>query len=431
MAKIEYVRAREILDSRGNPTVEVDLRLVGGAFARAAVPSGASTGSQEALELRDGDKSRYLGKGVLKAVRAVNEVIAPAILGRDASDQSSIDRYMIELDGTPNKSNFGANAILGVSLAAARASAAEAGVPLYRYFAQFGGTKGVTIPVPLLNILNGGKHASNSTDLQEFMVAPVGAPTFAEALRWAAEIYHSLGKLLKEQGHTTHVGDEGGYAPSLGSNHAAVEVILKAIERAGYRPGEDVFIALDPASTEFYTEGKGYNLAIEGRTLSSEEMVGFYTAWVERYPIISIEDGLAENDWEGWKLLYSKLGNKIQIMGDDLFVTNPAIIKRGIESSAANSVLIKLNQIGSVTETLETIKLAHSAGWTAVVSHRSGETEDTTISDLSVGLDTGQIKTGAPARGERIAKYNQLLRIEEELGSDAHYAGRAAFKQGS
>jgi enolase len=334
------------------------------------------------------------------------------------------------MDGTPNKSNFGANAILGVSLAAARASALDAETPLYRYFAQFGGTKGVTIPVPLLNILNGGKHASNSTDLQEFMVAPVGAPTFAEGLRWAAEIYHSLGKLLKERGHTTHVGDEGGYAPSLGSNHAAVEVILQAIERAGYRPGEDVFIALDPASTEFYTEGKGYNLAVEGRTLSSEEMVDFYAAWVDRYPIISIEDGLAENDWEGWKLLYKKLGNKIQIMGDDLFVTNPQIIKRGITEEVANSVLIKLNQIGSVTETLEAIKLAHSAGWTAVVSHRSGETEDTTISDLSVGLDTGQIKTGAPARGERVAKYNQLMRIEEELGSDAHYAGRAAFKQG-
>jgi enolase 1/2/3 len=426
MSKIEYIHAREILDSRGNPTVEVDVRLQGGAFARTAVPSGASTGSQEALELRDGDKSRFGGKGVLQAVSAVNDTIAPAALGKEAEDQASIDRLLLDLDGTPNKSKLGANATLGVSVAVARAAAASQGLPLYRYFAKMAGTRGETLPVPLLNIMNGGKHAARSTDLQEFMIAPIGAESFAQALRWAAEIYHSLAKVLKDEGLSTHVGDEGGYAPSLPSNNAAVEVILQAIERAGYKPGEQVAIALDPAASEFYTEGEGYRLAIEDRTLSSQEMVDFYANWVSRYPIISIEDGLAEGDWPGWKLLYEKLGSKIQVMGDDLFVTNPAIIRRGIQEKVANSVLIKLNQIGTLTETLEAIKLAHSVGWTAVVSHRSGETEDTTIADLAVGLDTGQIKTGAPARGERVAKYNQLLRIEEELGQ-GHYAGRGAF----
>jgi enolase len=429
MPKIEYIHAREILDSRSNPTVEVDVRLQGGAFARTGVPSGASTGSQEALELRDGDKSRFGGKGVLHAVTAVNEVIAPVILGKEATDQVSIDHLLLDLDSTPNKSKLGANAILGVSVAVARASAAAQGVPLYRYLAKLAGTSGNTLPVPLLNIMNGGKHAARSTDLQEFMIAPVGAESFTEALRWASEIYHSLGKVLKDKGLSTHVGDEGGYAPSLGSNNEAVEVILQAIEKAGYRPGEQVAIALDSAASELYTEGQGYRLAIENRTLSSEEMVEFYAGWVARYPIISLEDGLAERDWHGWKLLYEKLGDKIQVMGDDIFVTNPAIIRRGIEENVANSVLIKLNQIGTLTETLEAIKLAHSAGWTAVVSHRSGETEDTTIADLAVGLDTKQIKTGAPARGERVAKYNQLLRIEEELGS-GHYAGRSAFTSG-
>ncbi len=428
MPRIDYVHAREILDSRGNPTVEVDVRLDNGAFARTAVPSGASTGSQEALELRDGDKGRFGGKGVLHAVSAVNEIIAPAVLGKEATEQASLDRDLIELDSTPNKSKLGANAILGVSVAVARASAAAQGVPLYRYLAHMSGTPDddLTLPVPLLNIMNGGKHAARSTDLQEFMIAPLGAGSFTEALRWASEIYHSLGKVLKERGLSTHVGDEGGYAPSLGSNNEAVEVILRAIEQAGYRPGEQVAIALDPAASEFYTEGEGYRLAIEDRTLSSEEMVEFYAGWVERYPIISLEDGLAEGDWAGWKVLYKRLGDTIQVMGDDIFVTNPAIIRRGIEERVANSVLIKLNQIGTLTETLEAIKLAHNVGWTAVVSHRSGETEDTTIADLAVGLNTMQIKTGAPARGERVAKYNQLMRIEEELGA-AHYAGRAAF----
>lgn len=430
MPKIDYVHAREILDSRGNPTVEVDVRLQGGALGRAAVPSGASTGSQEALELRDGDKSRFGGKGVLRAVSAVNGVIAPVILGKEAADQVSLDRLLIDLDGTPNKSKLGANAILGVSVATARAACMAQGVPLYRYLARMAGTRGDTLPVPLLNIMNGGKHAAHSTDLQEFMIAPVGAESFAEALRWASEIYHSLGKVLKDRGLSTHVGDEGGYAPSLKSNNEAVEVILQAIELAGYLPGGQVAIALDPAASEFYIRDKGYNLAIENRTLSSEEMVEFYADWVARYPIISLEDGLAEGDWEGWKLLYKRLGNRIQIMGDDLFVTNPAIIRRGIAENSANSVLIKLNQIGTLTETLEAINLAHSVGWTAVVSHRSGETEDTTIADLAVGVDAMRIKTGAPARGERVAKYNQLLRIEEELSVSAagrHYAGRLAL----
>ena len=426
MTKISQVHAREILDSRGNPTVEVEARLANGAWGRAGIPSGASTGSQEALELRDGDKARFGGKGVTRAVSNVNTIIAPAVIGREAEDQAGLDAFLIGLDGTPTKERLGANAILGVSLAVVRAAAATAGLPLYRYFARLAGTRGATLPVPLLNILNGGKHAAHSTDLQEFMIAPIGAGSVAEALRWAAEVYASLRKVLDGRGLSTHVGDEGGFAPSLGTNVAAVEAILQAIEKAGYRPGEQVALCLDPASSEFYEEGVGYKLASENRTLSSAEMVEFYADWVARYPIISIEDGLAEGDWAGWAQLYARLGDKIQIMGDDLFVTNPALIQRGIDAHVANSVLIKLNQIGTVSETLAAIALAHKAGWTAVVSHRSGETEDTSIADLAVGLDTGQLKTGAPARGERVAKYNQLLRIEEELGA-GHYAGRAAF----
>jgi enolase len=427
MTQITYIHARQILDSRGNPTVEVVVRLANGAQGRAGIPSGASTGSQEALELRDGDKTRFGGKGVLRAIENVNTLIAPAVLGRAAEDQAGLDARLLDLDGTPTKSRLGANAILGVSLATAQAASAAAGLPLYRYFSHLAGTRGETLPVPLLNILNGGKHATHSTDIQEFMIAPVGAESFAEGLRWAAEIYHSLRRVLEERGLGTHVGDEGGFAPSLGSNTAAVEVILQAIERAGYRPGEQVGLALDAAASEFYDPAAGYRLAIENRTLSSAEMVEFYADWVARYPIISLEDGLAENDWAGWKQLYARLGDQIQIMGDDIFVTNPVLIQRGSDEHIANSVLIKLNQIGTVSETLAAITLAHRLGWTAVVSHRSGETEDTSIADLAVGLDTGQLKTGAPARGERVAKYNQLLRIEEELGN-GHYAGRRAFR---
>jgi enolase len=426
MATIEWITAREILDSRGNPTVEAEVTLDDGALGRAAVPSGASTGAHEALEMRDGDKSRYGGKGVLKAVEHVNTTIADELLGWEAADQVGIDETLIQLDGTRDKSNLGANAILGVSLAVAKAAADSAGLPLYRYI---GGVEARTLPVPMMNILNGGKHADNSTDLQEFMVLPVGAPTFAEALRWCAETYQSLKKGLKKKGYNTNVGDEGGFAPSLGSNAEAVEVILAAIEAAGYKPGEQIYIGLDPASTEIFEDGVTYNLKKEGRRLSGREMVEFYADWVSKYPILSIEDGLAEDDWKSWAMMTDKLGGKIQIVGDDLFVTNTARIARGLKEKSANSVLIKLNQIGTLTETLAAVRMAHRAGWTAVVSHRSGETEDATIADLVVAVNAGQIKTGAPCRSDRVAKYNQLLRIEEELGESAVYAGKSAFVQ--
>lgn len=424
MSWIETVKAREILDSRGNPTVEVEVFLSDGAWGRAAVPSGASTGAYEALELRDGDKSRYNGKGVLKAVKNVQEAIASQILGLYALDQRSIDGLLIRLDGTPSKSRLGANAILGVSLAVAKAAAASLGMPLYRYI---GGVNACVLPVPLMNILNGGKHASDSTDLQEFMIVPAGASSFSEALRWGAEIYHSLKKVLASRGYNTNVGDEGGFAPSLKSNEEAVELLLEAIEKAGYKPGEEVFLALDAAASELYEDGN-YVLKKEGRTLSTEEMVDFYAAWVEKYPIISIEDGLAEDDWDGWQLLTQRLGDKVQLVGDDLFVTNVERLRKGIELKAANAILIKLNQIGTLTETLEAVKLAREAGWGAIISHRSGETEDVTIAHLAVATGTGQIKTGAPCRSERVAKYNELLRIEEELGNSARYAGLDAFK---
>jgi len=423
MIAIESVKAREILDSRGNPTVEVEVELVDGTVGRAAVPSGASTGAHEAIELRDGDKGRYGGLGVLKAVSNVNDRIAPKVVGLSALEQEKIDSRMIELDGTPNKSNLGANAILGVSLAVAYAAANFLGVSLYRYI---GGTFAHVIPVPLMNILNGGKHAEDSTDLQEFMIAPVGAPTFREALRYGAEVLHALKKVLKERGLETGVGDEGGFAPKLKTNEEAVELILRAIDVAGYKAGQDIYLALDPAASEFYQNGK-YVLAREGRSLTSDEMVDFYANWVSKYPIISIEDGLAEDDWEGWKMLTQRLGNKIQIVGDDLFVTSVARLWRGIEEGVANSILIKVNQIGTLTETLAAMQMAERAKFTAVVSHRSGETEDTTISHIAVATNAGQIKTGAPARGERVAKYNELLRIEEELGSSAAFAGKGAF----
>ena len=419
---IARVKGREILDSRGNPTVEVDVVLSDGSLGRAAVPSGASTGKHEAVELRDGDKSRFGGLGVLKAVANVDNVIAPAIIGRAADDQEGIDDNLIELDGTENKSRLGANAILGVSLAVAHAAANSAGAPLYRTL----GT-GSTLPTPMMNILNGGKHAANSTDFQEFMVVPAGAGSFHQALRMGAEVYQSLKKVLKERDLNTNVGDEGGFAPSLPSNNQAIEAILAAIEKAGYKAGKDCFIALDPAASEFYANGK-YVLAREGKTLTSAEMVDFYVKWVSTYPIISIEDGMAEDDWDGWQLLTGKLGNKIQLVGDDLYVTNVKRLRQGIELKASNSILIKLNQIGTLTETIAAVEMARKAGFTAVVSHRSGETEDTTIADLVVGLSTGQIKTGAPARSERTAKYNRLLRIEEDLGQRAKYAGAGAFK---
>ncbi|MDY6911503.1 MAG: phosphopyruvate hydratase [Chloroflexota bacterium] len=421
--KIENITAREILDSRGNPTVEVEVKLNNGAFGRAAVPSGASTGTHEALELRDGDKSRFGGKGVLKAVANVNEKIAPALKGMTASEQTEIDRAMLVLDSTPAKSNLGANAILGVSLAVAYAAANSSGMPLYRYL---GGDDAHLLPAPMMNILNGGKHAADSVDLQEFMIVPAGAASFSEALRMGAEIYQALKKILSSNGMTTAVGDEGGFAPSLPSNKAAVQVVVDAIESAGYKPGEQCFIALDPASSEFFIDGK-YDLAKEGRKLTSAEMVDYYVDLVSSFPIISIEDGLAEDDWDGWRMITEKLGGKVQIVGDDLFVTNIERISRGIEEKSSNSVLIKLNQIGTLSETRSAIEMARNAGWTAVVSHRSGETEDTTISDLCVGLNTGQIKTGAPCRSERVAKYNRLLRIEEELGDKAKYAGMGAF----
>jgi enolase len=413
--EIDAIVARQILDSRGNPTVEVEVLLAGGAWGRAAVPSGASTGVHEAWELRDGDKDVYNGKGVLKAVSNVNDVIAEELFGWDATEQAAID--------TPNKQNLGANAILGVSLAVAHAAANALQLPLYRYI---GGVHAHVLPVPMMNILNGGKHAMDGPDLQEFMVMPVGAESFAEALRWGAEIYHALKGVLKAKNKSTGVGDEGGFAPSLAANEEAIEVILEAVEKAGYKAGEQVRIALDPAASEFYKDGK-YVLAKEGRTLSGAEMVDFYADWVDTYPIVSIEDGLDEDDWEGFKLMTARLGKQIQIVGDDLLVTNTQRIARAIQEDAVNSVLIKLNQIGTLTETIAAIQMAQRAGWTAVVSHRSGETEDATIADLAVALNTGQIKTGAPCRSDRVAKYNQLLRIEQELGDDAVYAGLAAF----
>src|SRR3989454_6084961 len=421
---IEDMQAREVLDSRGNPTIEVAVLLMGGAHGVAGVPSGASTGAHEAVELRDEDKSRYGGKGVLKAVQNVNETIRKALVGRDAAEQVLVDELMIELDGTANKGKLGANAILGVSLAVAKAAANAGEQPLYRYV---GGVSASTLPVPMMNILNGGKHADNSTDMQEYMILPVGAPTFREALRMGAEVYQGLKKVLHDKKLNTNVGDEGGFAPSLGSNREALEVIVAAIEAAGYKPGVDIFLGMDPAASEFYENGK-YVLAREGRTLSSSEMVDLYAQWISEYPIITIEDGLAEDDWEGWKLLRQHLGNRIQLVGDDLFVTNTKRLKRGIQEQSANSILIKLNQIGTLTETLEAIEMAKRASFTAVVSHRSGETEDTTIADLVVATNAGQIKTGAPARSERVAKYNRLLTIEDELGEKtACYAGFSAF----
>jgi enolase len=423
MSIIEQIHGREVLDSRGNPTVEVEVTLVDGAFGRAIVPSGASTGEHEALELRDGDKSRYGGKGVLRAVQAVNGPIADALAGAYAINQKTIDETMLQLDGTPNKSNLGANAILGVSLAVAKAAANSVGLPLYAYL---GGVHAHQLPVPMMNIMNGGKHAAGSTDFQEFMVMPIGATSFREALQWCVEIYQALKGILHKGGHTTTVGDEGGFAPSLGSNQAALDVIMEAIGKAGYTPGDQIRIALDPAVSELYRDGK-YHLDIEGRVLSGEEMVAFWQDWINRYPIISIEDGLAENDWENWSRLVAAVGDRVQIVGDDLLVTNVERVKRAIRERAANSLLFKLNQIGSLTEALAAAQLSQRHGMTVVSSHRSGETEDTTIADLAVAMNAGQIKTGAPARTDRVAKFNQLLRIEEELGSAARYAGRAAF----
>jgi enolase 1/2/3 len=425
---IEDVIGREILDSRGNPTVEVDIYLMDGSTGRAAVPSGASTGVHEALELRDGDKSRYLGKGVQTAVENVNGEIADALIGWDALEQKAIDEMLIELDGTPNKSKFGANAILGASLAVSKAAAEAVGLPLFRYI---GGVYAHILPVPMMNILNGGAHTGwQSTDAQEFMVMPLGAETFAEGLRWGAEIYHALKAVLKSRGYTALVGDEGGYAPALKANSEAVEVILEAISKAGYKAGEQVAIALDPAASELYEEDtKLYNLRKEGRKLTSEEMVAFWKSWVDQYPIVSIEDGLAQDDWGGWQLMVKELGDRIQIVGDDLLVTNPERVRRAIKDKAANALLVKLNQIGSLTETIEAVETCQRAGWRAVTSHRSGETEDSTIADLAVALNMGQIKTGAPARSDRVAKYNQLLRIEELLGDSAGYAGWAALRR--
>jgi enolase len=422
-ATISAVSGREILDSRGNPTIEVDVRTSSGAVGRAAVPSGASTGAHEAVELRDGDRNRYGGKGVQAAVSHVNGEIASAIIGLSALDQEGIDATLIALDGTHNKGRLGANAILGASLAVARAAAVAVDLPLYRYL---GGPSARTLPLPMCNILNGGKHAVDSTDFQEFMVMPVGATSFTEAIRWCAEVYQALKKVLHDGHFSTNVGDEGGFAPSLATNAAAIEYILKAIEVAGYRPGEQIAIALDPASTELYHDGH-YVLEKEGRTLTSHEMVDFWADWCARYPIVSIEDGLAEDDWDGWKELRAKVGDKVQLVGDDLLVTNVNRLARGIHERSANSILIKLNQIGSLSETIAAIQMANRASWTAVVSHRSGETEDTTIADLAVATNAGQIKTGAPCRSDRVAKFNQLIRIEQELGSQAHFPGRHAF----
>lgn len=427
MAQIANLKAREILDSRGNPTVEVDLILSDGSFGRSAVPSGASTGSYEAVELRDGEK-RYGGKGVEKAVNFVNNEIKEALVGKDF-DQKSLDDAMIQLDGTDNKGKLGANAILGVSLAFSHAAARSKGMKLYEYFADIAGNNNPNkLPVPMMNILNGGKHAENSTDLQEFMIMPIGAPSFKEALRYGAETFHALKKILGKKGLNTSVGDEGGFAPSLPSNEAAIEVIIEAIEAAGYKPGKDISIAIDGATTEIFQNGK-YELKTEAKSLTSSEMVDFYADWLEKYPIVSIEDGLAEDDWKGYELMTEKLGKKVQIVGDDLFVTNIKRLEEGIDKGVANSILIKLNQIGTVSETINAIKMAKDAGYSAVVSHRSGETEDSTIADFVVGLGTGQIKTGSLCRSERVCKYNQLLRIEEELGDKATYPGKDAFKK--
>lgn len=421
---VESVRAREILDSRGNPTIETQVTLTGGAVGVAGVPSGASTGQFEAIELRDGDPKRYLGRGVLKAVENVNTVIADKIRGTDAAAQAELDRTMLELDGTPNKSKLGANAILSVSLAAAKASAAALGLPLYRYL---GGTEARTLPVPMMNILNGGAHASNNVDIQEFLVMPVGAPTFAEALRWSAEVFHSLKKVLSARGLSTAVGDEGGFAPDLKDDEDALRAIVEAIEKAGYTPGSQFKIAMDPASSEWYQKDGSYLLPKKQKRLSAGELIDFWEKLAETYPIISLEDGLAEEDWEGWKQLTTRLSKKIQLVGDDLFVTNTARLEKGIGLHVANSILVKLNQIGSLTETLEAIRTAQQAGYTAVISHRSGETEDTTIADLAVAVNAGQIKTGAPSRSERVAKYNRLLGIEQELGGAARYKGLQSF----
>ncbi len=422
--EIIQVAAREILDSRGNPTVEVDVLLEGGAFGRAAVPSGASTGAFEAVELRDNDNKRYLGKGVLKAVRNVNEVIAPQIIGKNALDQAALDNFLIEMDGTENKEKLGANAMLGVSLAVAKAAASALGLPLYRYI---GGIRETLLPVPMMNILNGGKHADNNVDIQEFMVMPVGAESFREALRMGTEVFHNLKKVLKGKGLNTAVGDEGGFAPNLASNEAALEVIVEAIEKAGYAPGEDIALALDVAATEIYKDGK-YHLAGEGLEKTPSEMVEYYRKLVDAYPIVSIEDGLDEEDWDGWQQLTKELGERVQLVGDDLFVTNIKRLQRGIDTGTGNAILIKLNQIGTLTETIDAINLAHKFGYNNVISHRSGETADTTIADLAVATGAGQIKTGAPSRTDRVAKYNQLLRIEEELGSTARYGGKKTFR---
>ena len=424
MSSIIDIVAREILDSRGNPTVECDVYLESGTMARAAVPSGASTGIREAIELRDGDKKRYGGKGVLKAVENVNGEIADAILGSEASDQAFIDRTMIELDGTENKGRLGANAILAVSMAVARAAAEESGLPLFRYF---GGMGAVQMPVPMMNVINGGAHANNSLDLQEFMIIPVGAPSFKEALRYGAETFHTLKKIINSRGMSTAVGDEGGFAPKCESHEEAIELILEAVKQAGFEPGKDIMIGLDCASSEFFDNGKYVMKKSGGKAMTAEEWVGVLEGWVNKYPIISIEDGMAEGDWEGWKMLTEKLGDRVQLVGDDLFVTNPKILKEGIEKGVANSILIKVNQIGTLTETFEAIEMAKRAGYTAVVSHRSGETEDSTIADIAVGLNAGQIKTGSMSRSDRMAKYNQLLRIEERLGDCAVYPGKSAF----
>jgi len=427
MSYISEIFARQILDSRGNPTVEVDVITDEGAIGRAAVPSGASTGIHEAVELRDGDKKKYVGKGVLKAVKNVNDIIAPELLGYDVADQAGADEYMIQLDGTANKSKLGANAILAVSMAIAKAAAEEANLPLYRYI---GGTNAKTLPIPMMNILNGGAHADNKIDFQEFMVMPIGAPSFSEGLRWGVEIFHALKSVLKKKGYSTNVGDEGGFAPNIQSNEEAIETVLTAIEAAGYKSGTQVKIAMDAANSELW-DGKKKKYVFHksnGKEMTSEQLVKYWESWVKKYPIISIEDGMAEDDWDGWKLLVKEVGDRLQIVGDDLLVTNPERIRRAIQENAANSVLIKLNQIGSLTETLEAIETAHRAGWTAVTSHRSGETEDSTIADLAVALNTGQIKTGAPARSDRVAKYNQLLRIEVELGETSMYAGWDALK---
>ena len=427
MTSIVDVMARELLDSRGNPTIEVDVILESGVLGRAAIPSGASTGEHEAIELRDGDVNRYFGKGVQKAVTNVNDTITEHVIGLDATDQVGIDKLMIELDGTPNKSNLGANAILGVSLAVAKAAAETLGLPLHQYL---GGVNAKVLPVPMMNILNGGSHADNNVDLQEFMIVPAGASRFSEALRMGSEIFHHLKKVLNGKGYNTAVGDEGGFAPDLKSNEEAIEVILEAVEKSGYKIGQDIFLALDPASSEFYDKDKKrYRLASENKDLTAEQMVEFYEDWVKKYPILSIEDGMAEDDWDGWKFMTDRLGDKIQLVGDDLFVTNTERLAEGIKRGITNSILIKVNQIGSLTETLDAIELAHKAGFTTVISHRSGETEDSTIADLAVATNAGQIKTGSASRSDRVAKYNQLLRIEEALDDTAIYPGLSAFKQ--